>query len=336
MNGKKVLAVIIALFLFTAIFAGCTTQQSQQQQQTGTIKVAAIYATPIEEPWDGAIHQALLKAKTDLGIQYDWTENVGYADFERVLRDYAQKGYNVIFGDGFGSEDAVRRVAKDYPNIAFVFGMGGGPTEPNLSVFDDWIQEPAYICGQIAGKITKSNNIGVVCAIPDPEVNRIVNAYIAGAKSVNSKVYVQVSFIGSWFDPTKAKEMALAQISKGADVMFGERYGVIDACKEKGIDCFGNILDQNSLAPDYVITGPVWNMSPTVEYVIKSVQGGTYQALDLREFSMMGKGGAELAPFHGFENKLPKDVMDLVTTTEQQIKSGEFRVPIDEAAPVSG
>jgi len=332
---KKLLVALLVVIMVVPLFAGCATSQPTQQTTT-QLKVAAVYATPIEEPWDGAIHQALLKAKSDLNIQYDFVENVGYADFERVLRDYASKGYNVIFGDGFGSEDVVRRVAKDFPNIDFVFGMGGGAMDPNLSVFDDWIQEPAYLCGMIAGKITKTNNIGVVCAIPDPEVNRIVNAFIEGAKSVNSKVYVQVSFIGSWFDPTKAKEMALAQISKGADVMFGERYGVIDACKEKKVYVFGNILDQNSLAPDYVITGPVWNMYPTVEYVIKSVQNKSFVAQDLREWSMMAKGGAELAPFYGFETKLPAAVMDLVTKTEQQIKSGEFRVPINEAPPLSG
>lgn len=332
---KKLLLVVLTVALLVSLFTGCT-KTSQPAQQSTQLKVAAVYATPIEEPWDGAIHQALLKAKSDLNIQYDFVENVGYSDFERVLRDYASKGYNVIFGDGFGSEDVVRRVAKDFPNVDFVFGMGGGAMEPNLSVFDDWIQEPAYLCGMIAGKITKTNNIGVVCAIPDPEVNRIVNAYIEGAKSVNPKVYVQVSFIGSWFDPTKAKEMALAQISKGADVMFGERYGVIDACKEKGVYAFGNILDQNSLAPDIVITGPVWNMYPTVEYVIKSVENKSFVAQDLREWSMMAKGGAELAPFHGFENKLPAFVIDLVTKTEEQIKNGEFRVPINEAPPTSG
>jgi len=330
---KKLLVALLVVMIVVPLFAGCA---KTTQTTTTTLKVAALYATPIEEPWDGAIHQALLKAKSDLNVQYDWVENVGYADFERVLRDYATKGYNVIFGDGFGSEDVVRRVAKDFPTIDFVFGMGGGAMDPNLSVFDDWIHEPAYLCGIIAGKMTKTNNIGIVCAIPDPEVNRIVNAFIEGAKSVNSKVYAQVSFIGSWFDPTKAKEMALAQISKGADVMFGERYGVVDACKEKSVYVFGNILDQNSLAPDYVITGPIWNMYPTVEYVIKSVQNKSFVAQDLREWSMMAKGGAELAPFYGFETKLPKEVVDMVTEKEQQIKSGEFRVPINEAPPVSG
>ncbi len=338
MKNRKVLALLIALLMVVVVFAGCAPKEQPQQPAQpaeNKIKVAAIYATPIEEPWDGAIHHALLKAKDELGIDYEWTENVGYSDFERVLREYADKGYNVIFGDAFGSEDAVRRVAKDYPDIAFVFGSGEGPSDPNLSVFDDWIQEPAYVCGMIAGKITKSNIIGVVGGVPVPEVNRIVNAFIAGAKETNPDVKVKVAFIGSWFDPPKAKEAALAQIEQGADVLYAERYGVIDACKEKGVYAFGSLLDQHSLAPDYVISGPVWDMYPTVKYVIESVKNGSYTAQDLKDWSMMGKGGAKLAPFHEFEDKLPKDVIDMVNKRVEEIKSGKFRVPINEATPKS-
>jgi len=337
-KNRKVLALLIALLLVAVVFAGCAPKEQPQQPAQPTekkIRVAAIYATPIEEPWDGAIHHALLKAKDELGIDYEWTENVGYSDFERVLREYADKGYDIIFGDAFGSEDAVRRVAKDYPDIAFVFGSGEGPAEPNLSVFDDWIQEPAYICGMIAGKITKSNIIGVVGGVPVPEVNRIINAYIAGAKETNPDVKVKVTFIGSWFDPPKAKEAALAQIEQGADVLYAERYGVIDACKEKGVYVFGNLLDQHSLAPDYVITGPVWDMYPTVKYVIESVKNGSYTAQDLKDWSMMAKGGAKLAPFYEFKEKLPKDVIDMVNKRVEEIKSGKFRVPINEAPPKS-
>jgi basic membrane protein A len=333
---KKVLALMLAVFLVAVVFAGCAPKQEQkpaENPQEKVIKVAAVYATPIEEPWDGVIHKALLKAKDELGIQYEWTENVGYSDFERVLREYADKGFNIIFGDAFGSEDAVRRVAKDYPDIAFVFGSGEGPADPNLSVFDDWIHEPAYLCGLIAGKITKTNIIGVVGGVPVPEVNRIVNAFIYGAKESNPNVKVKVSFIGSWFNPPKAKEAALAEIEQGADVLYAERYGVIDACKEKNVYAFGSLLDQHDLAPDYVITGPVWDMWPTVKYVIESVKNGSYHAQDLKDWSMMGKGGAKLAPFYEFKDKLPKDVLDLVQKKEEAIKKGELRVPINEAQP---
>ena len=141
----------------------------------------------------------------------------------------------MIFGDAFGNEEAVRRVAAEFPEIAFVFGSGFGPSEPNLSVFDNWIHEPAYLSGMLAGGMTKTNKIGVVGGMPVPEVNRLVNAFIAGAKEINPDAKVLVSFINSWFDPAAAKEAALAQVDAGADVLYAERFGVIEAAKEKGI-----------------------------------------------------------------------------------------------------
>ena len=141
------------------------------------------------------------------------------------------------------------RVAADYPDIAFVFGSGGGPADPNLSVFDNWIHEPAYLAGMLAGGLTKTNIIGVVAAMPIPEVNRLVNAFIAGAQSENPDVEVKVSFINSWFDPATAKEAALAQIGAGADVLYAERDGVIEAAQEKGVLAIGNMTDQQARRP---------------------------------------------------------------------------------------
>ncbi|MDI6770401.1 MAG: BMP family protein, partial [Anaerolineales bacterium] len=230
-------------------------------------------------------------------------------------------------------EEAARRVAADYPNIAFAFGSGLGPSEPNFSVFDNWIHEPAYLCGMLAGGLTKSNIVGVVGGHPVPEVNRLVNAFIAGAKEVNPNTKVLVTFINSWFDPAAAKEAALAQIDAGADVLYAERFGVIEAAKENGLFAFGNMSDQNELAPDLVVSSPAWNMNPTVEYLIEQVQSGAYTAQDLKDFSMVGKGGASLAPFHGTEGKIPADLLAKVREREQQIKDGLFRVDISEQQP---
>ena len=117
----------------------------------------------------------------------------------------------------------------------------------------------------LAGGLTQSNVIGVVGGLPVPEVNRIVNAFIAGAEAVNPDVDVKTTFINSWFDPAAAKEAALAQIDAGADVLFAERFGVIEAAAENGLYSFGNMSDQKELAPESVVSGPVWNMNPTVE-----------------------------------------------------------------------
>jgi basic membrane protein A and related proteins len=322
---KKFTYVFVLFFLASFIYA------------QDPLKVFAAYATAIEEPWDGVIHVALLEAQEAGQITYEFVDEIGYSgDMERILRETAEDSQPaIIFGDAFGNEEAVRRVAADYPEIAFVFGSGLGLSEPNLSVFDNWIHEPAYLSGLIAGTVSKSGTIGVVGGYPVPEVNRIVNAFIVGAQEANPDVKVQVSFLNSWFDPAAAKEAALAQVSAGADVLFAERFGVIEAAQEKGLLAFGNMSDQNSLAPETVITGPVWNMTPTVQYIIKQVAGGTYTSQDLKDFSMMAKGGSSLAPLYDFETSLPAELVELVRKREGEIMSGLFRVPIDENTPTN-
>ena len=299
------------------------------------MKVAAIFSTPIEEPWVNQIHEAMLKAEEELGVEYTWAESVASADYARVLREFARDGHQFITGDAFAAEDIARRVAKEFPDTAFVFGSGQGPAEPNFSVFDNWIHEPAYLSGIIAGKMTKSNTIGTVAAMDIPEVARLTNAFCGGAKEVNPEVKCKVSFIGSFFDPPKAKEAALAQIDAGVDVIYAERFGVIEAAQERGILAISNMSDQQALAPDTVITGPVWDMWPTINAAIKQVQAGAYTAADFGTFSFMAKGGSRLAPLGPWETKLPADVVALVNEKQAAIMAGDFRVPVNESTPVS-
>ena len=333
---------LLALIALFTLLTACVMPQAGQAPAAqpaaadGKLVVFGAYATAIEEPWDGVIHTALQKAQDEGQITYSYTDDIGYAgDMERILREVAEENKPaIIFGDAFGNEEAVRRVAADYPEIAFVFGSGGGPVEPNFSVFDNWIHEPAYLSGMLAGGLTKSNTIGVVGGLPVPEVNRIVNAFIAGAKEVNPDVDVKTSFINSWFDPAAAKEAALAQIDAGADVLFAERFGVIEAAAENGLYAFGNMSDQKELAPEHVVSSPVWHMEPTVQYIIKQVGAGAYTAQDLKDFSMVAKGGASLAPINeAVTGGIPAELLAQVKAKEEAIKGGIFRVDITESQP---
>ena len=301
--------------------------------QDEPLKVYGAYATQIAEPWDGVIHAAL-QAEEDAGrIVYDYSDDIGYSGgMELTLREVAElEQPDIIFGDAFGNEEAVRSVAADYQDIAFVFGSGGGPANPNFSVFDNWIHGPAYLAGMLAGGLTTTNIVGVVGGHPVPEVNRITNAFVAGAQATNPDVEVKVSFINSWFDPAAAKEAAMAQIDAGADVLYAERFGVIEAAQENGLIAVGNMSDQSSLAPDSVVTSVTWNMTPTAAYIIDQVGGGTYTAQDLKDFSMVGKGGAALAPIN--EALAPADLIATVLAEQERIVSGLSRVSINEATP---
>ena len=329
-------ALLILLVVIATLAAAACSSDDGAAEDGDTISVFGAYATQIEEPWDGVIHQALLAEEEAGNISYGFTDDIGYSgDMERILTEVAeQEKPDIVFGDAFGNEDAVRRVAAAYPDIAFVFGSGGGPADPNFSVFDNWIHEPAYLAGMLAGGLTTTNVVGVVGGYPVPEVNRITNAFVAGAQAQNESVEVKVTFINSWFDPAAAKEAALAQIDAGADVVYAERFGVIEAAQEKGVLAFGNMSDQKDLAPESVVSSVVWDMAPTVAYVVDQVAAGAYTAQDLKDFSMLAKGGASLAPINtSVAGGVDQGLIDTVEATEAEIKSGVFRVNINEAEP---
>lgn len=238
---------LLALLLAaTLLSVSCTAQAPTTSERNEPLKVAAVFSTPIAEPWDHAIHVALQAAQDSLNVEYAYSESVAPEQFESVLREYADSGYDIIVGDAFAAEETARTVAKSYPDIAFAFGSGLGPAEPNFSVFDNWIHEPAFLAGLIAGKLTKSNLVGVVGGKPLPEVNRITNAFLAGARETNPSIESRVVFIDSWFDPPRAKAAALAMIDEGVDVLYAERDGVIEAAAERGVPVFGNLIDQSA------------------------------------------------------------------------------------------
>ncbi|KAA1052558.1 BMP family protein [Azospirillum argentinense] len=299
------------------------------------VKVAGIYTVPIEQQWVSRIHTALKAAEARGEIEYVWAESVANTDYERVMRQYAEGGQQLVFGEVFGVERAARAVAKDYPKTAFVMGSSFKPQEPNFSVFDNYIQEPAYLTGMIAGAVSKSNVIGMVGGYPIPEVNRLMNAFMEGAKEVNPNVKFMVSFIGSWFDPPKAKEAAFAMIDRGADVMYAERFGVSDAAKERKVLAIGNVIDTQPQYPDTVVASALWHMEPSVDRAIAAVKAGSYKAEDYGPYSQMVHKGSSLAPLGTFEGKVPAEVIAKVKAREQEILDGKFTVKVNDNEPKS-
>ncbi len=297
------------------------------------MKVAAIYTVPVEQQWVSRIDKALKAAVARGEIEYVFSENVANADYERVMRQYAEKGHTLIVGESFAVEAAARKVAKDYPKVSFLMGSSGKPQAPNFSVFDNYIQEPAYLTGMLAGGMTKSNKIGLVGGYPIPEVNRLMNAFMAGAREVNPKAEFTVTFINSWFDPPKAKEAAFAMIDKGADVMYAERFGVSDAAKERKVLAIGNVIDTQAQYPDTVVASAIWHMEPTIDLALKTVKEGKFKAEDYGKYSMMKYKGSQLSPLGTFEKKIPADLLARVKAREKAIYDGKFNVKVDDNQP---
>ena len=323
---------LITRRLVTALLVGMGLMASASIAAAEALKVAAIYTLPVEQQWISRIHKALNTAAERGEIEYVYSENVANTDYERVMREYAEQGKQLIVGEVFALERAARKVAKDYPDTAFLMGSSFGPVGPNFSVFDNWIHEPSYLSGMVAGSATKSNVIGMVGGYAIPEVNRLMHAFMDGARAVNPDVKFIVNFIDSWYDPPKAKESAFAMMDAGADIMYAERFGVSDAAVERGVKAIGNVIDTSGDYPDTILASAIWHMEATIDKAIKNVSGGSFEAADYGQYSFMAYGGGSLV----LDEKLvPADVVKAVRDKEAEIMDGLFRVNVNDQRPVS-
>jgi basic membrane lipoprotein Med (substrate-binding protein (PBP1-ABC) superfamily) len=296
------------------------------------VKVAAVYTVPVGQQWVSRIHKALNAAQARGDIAYVYSENVANAAYPRVLRDYAEAGTDLIVGEAFGVEETARAVAADFPDTAFLMGSSYGPSEPNFSVFDNFLQEASYLTGMIAGAATQSGIIGMVGGYPIPEVNRLMHAFMAGALAVNPEVTFLVDFIDSWDDHAKAREEALAMIERGADVLYAERFGAAEAARERGVKAIGNVIDTAADYPGTILASALWHMEPTVDRAVEAVAAGRFGSADYGPYSTMAHGGAT---FVVDETLVDSESVAAARAREREIVEGRFKVESDDSEPKS-
>jgi len=288
------------------------------------LKVAGIHASPVENAWNSCLHAALQAAAKEGVIEYVFSEGVSGTDYPRAMREYAEQGNKLIIGESYAVEKEARQVAADYPDTAFVLGSSGNEEGDNFGVFGTWNHDGAYLAGMLAGKMTKSNVVGSVGAIPIPEVNMLINAFAAGVKAVNPDAKHLVSFIGTFFDPPKAREAGLAQIDGGADILFGERIGTADAAKERGIKSVGSLIDYSPRYPDTVFANALWGFRPILNAAIADAQAGKPVGKNYTAFGLMKEGGSDIAYVKGVA---PAEAEAAMEKVRADIKSGAFEVP---------
>ncbi len=293
-------------------------------------KVAAVHMSPVENAWNSRIHLAFQDAAAAGEIEYEFSEGVAPTDYPRAMREYAESGAELVWGESYAVEREAREVAGDYPETAFLMGSSGGPEGDNFGVFGTRNHEAAYLAGMLAGRMSESNVFGSVGGYPIPEVNLLINAFRMGVSEVNADAKFLNGFIGAWFDPARAKEAAIAQIDAGADILFGERIGTADAAEERGIKAIGSLIDYTPRYPGTVFANAIWNYGPTISAIVADVQAGNAVGRDYTEYSFMSYGGNELIYV---TDDVPADAIPAMEAKQAQIASGEWDVPIDESEP---
>jgi basic membrane protein A len=322
--GRRVFVSVLA--------AGMALAMSGVSLAQDVTKVAAVWTVPVEQQWASRLHNALVAAQERGEIEYVYSENISNTDYERVMREYAEQGVKLIVGEAFGVEQPSRAVAEEYPEIMFLMGSSLQPVEPNYATFDNFIHEPSYLSGMVAGLKTENDRIGMVGGYAIPEVNRLMNAFMAGADSVNPDVKFTVNFINSWYDPPKAKEAAFAMIDAGADILYAERFGVSDAAKERGVLAIGNVIDTAADYPGTILASALWHGAPMIDKAIADVKAGTFTASDYGIYAFMEHGGSSLVVDEALAGP---EAVAAVKAKEAEILGKTFTVEIDDSEPKS-
>ena len=294
------------------------------------VKVAGIHTVPVENAWNSRLHQALQEAAKAGIIDYAFSESVANTDYVRAMRQYADGGAKLIVGEIYGVEREARATAKDYPDTSFLMGSSAPAQAPNLGVFGTWNHEAAYLAGMLAPSVSKKNVYGAVGGYPIPEINRLINAFRMGVKEVQPDASFRVQFIGTFFDPPKAKEAGLAQIDAGADVLFAERIGTADAAKERGVLAVGSLLDYSPRYPDTVFANAMWYFEPILAAALGDVRFNAPTGKDYSHYSFMKQGGNDVS----FQAQMvPADAVAAMEKRRAAILAGAFTVPIDDSQP---
>jgi len=242
------------------------------------LKIAFAYVGPVSDGGWSFAHDTGRKAlEKEFGdkIKTSFVESVPEsADAERVIRDMVGQGNKLIFGTTFGYMEPMLKVAADSKDVKFEHATGYKQAE-NMRTYDSRTYEGAYMAGVIAGKMTKTNTLGVVASVPIPEVVRNINSFTLGAQSSNPKIKTKVVWVGEWFNPPKETEAATSLINGGADVLFQntDSPAVLKTAEAKGKRAFGWDSDMTAYGPKAHLASSVINWGP---YYIKA----TRDALD--------------------------------------------------------
>ena len=289
------------------------------------LKIAFAYVGPVGDGgWTFAHDNARKALEAEFGdkIKTSFTENVSEsADAERNFRDMVSQGNKLIFGTTFGYMEPMLKVAAEHNDVKFEHATGFKQAE-NMRTYDSRTYEGAYMAGVIAGKMTKSNTLGVVASIPIPEVVRNINAFTLGAQSVNPKVKTKVVWVNEWFNPPKETEAATSLINSGADVLFQntDSPAVLKTAEEKGKRAFGWDSDMTAYGPKAHLASAVINWTP---YYIQTTR-------DALEGKWMGGGNTWAGVKDGaidivsIADDVPADTKTKVDEIKAGLKDGTF------------
>jgi basic membrane lipoprotein Med (substrate-binding protein (PBP1-ABC) superfamily) len=313
------------MIVSTACAQGDTADNSTTTDST--FRVALVTTGSIaDQSWNSGAYAGLLAIRDTLGATISNVQTKSPAEFDENFRQYGTQGFDLVIGHGFEYQDAAARIAPQFPNTKYVV-TSGRVTSSNVAGVAFAFEEASYQAGVIAGMMTKSNVIGMIAGQEFPPVKASFMAFERGAKSVNPKAQLLTSYIGNWEDVSAGKEQALAQIGRGADIIFQNAdaagLGVFQAARERNILVFGSNADQNGVAPDVIIGSVLIDLPKALMQIAREVKSGAFKG---RVIDMgVREDIVRFVVNPAMISRIPARALQASDSIAQVIRSGAFR-----------
>lgn len=335
MGGKCTEMQMFSTVIHTVCLSALLACGQSQQGGAGTIagshrlRVALLTPGPISDhSWNAGAYEGLLRIRDSLGAQISNIQTKTPAEFEENFRQYGAQGYDLIFGHGFEFQDAAKRVAPDFPQSMYVT-TSGFTTGKNLAGMEFAFADASYLAGMIAGGMTKTGMVGLIGGTELPPVKESFAAFAAGAKTVDPGIRIVTSYIGNWDDVSAGKEQALAQITRGVDVIFQNAdaagLGVFQAAREtKKALVFGSNSNQNAVAPEVTIGSVVIDIPHAFLTIAREVASGSFVPRVVR----LGTASRVVTyvPNPAMIRRIPPVIQDRIDSVQSLMMSDRFSV----------
>jgi len=331
---------VLALLAVVLLAAGCAKQADQPAPPAGALKVGLVFDVGGrgDKSFNDAAYAGLERAQRELGITFTTLETGEGSDREAQMRQLAAGGSQLVFGVGFLFTDDIYGLAQEFPDVKFAcvdYTLKEGQALPaNLQALEFKEHEGSFLVGALAALVTKTGKVGFVGGMEIPLIKKFEAGYRAGAKAANPKVEVQVKYAGTtgsaFKDPTKGKELGLAEYNQGADIIFhasgSTGLGVFEAAREKGTLAIGVDADQQAEAPGFILTSMVKRVETSVFDSIQELKEGRWQG-GIREFGLKEDGVGWVYDDHT-RALIPDGVKAKVDSLKAEIVAGRIVVPV--------
>ena len=287
-------------FVLGTAAAGALTIAGRRAFAQDPTKVGFVYVGPVGDfGWTHGHDLAREAVVHHFGdsVETTFVENVAEGpDAERVIRQLASKGHQLIFTTSFGFMNPTLRVAKQFPKVKFEHATGY-QTAPNVSIYNARFHEGRSVCGAIAGHVTKSGIVGYIASFPIPEVVMGINAFTLAAQKIRPDIKVNVVWVNSWYDPGKEGDAAKALIDQGADIIsqHTDSPAPLQTAETRGVHGFGQASDMKAYAPNAQLTAILDDWSGYYVQRTQDVIDGAWQSQSI--WWGLDKGMVKMAPY---------------------------------------